>query len=84
MYIPDSTMTFVIEDSQENDAVFNIPDVLQPAYIYNVGDKIQYVDILDEEHVISMFSVTRVKHEIQQAFISSDQIIVVYLELIRE
>lgn len=84
MFIPDSKMVFVVDKIKEGDDVVNIPDVLQPAYIYNVGDEIQYSDVLDEDHIIHLFKVSMVKHEVEQSFISSEQTIVVYLELIRE
>lgn len=76
MYIPDTVMAFVIKDSPLES---ELPPVINPAYIYEVGDLINFSDVLNEE-LRFQFKVTKVAHELEQSLINTDQTIVIYLQ----
>lgn len=76
MYIPDTTMSFVIENSKLDS---EIPEVINPTYIYKKGDTVTYSDILDAS-LVYKFEVTGITHELVQGLINTDQIVVIYMK----
>jgi hypothetical protein len=75
MQLPDTIMTFKIKDSE-----LEIPDIVGPNYVYKVGDKLTYSDILDEDAQEYEFKVTKVGHFLQQTYINTDQFVIIHLE----
>jgi len=73
----ENKITFISSDGIE------FPDIINPVYVYKVGDKITMIDMLtlpesDVEQFRKNYEVTDVRYECQSILVTN-QIIVVYM-----
>jgi hypothetical protein len=64
------------------DTGISIPDIINPVYIYKVGDTFTFHDILLE--TVKKFEVTDIKQELENMSIVAEQRIVVYIKEIKD
>ena len=70
-----STSVILFEvDSEEK---IEIPEIVNPAYIFKVGDKFKFFDVVASS--VKEFEVTDVKYEIENFGVCSDVRIVTYV-----
>ena len=70
---------------ESNNSKIELPEIIDPAYIYKIGDTIRYFDMWSEtiegnkKPIAVEFVVTDIRHELSK-YVSGDQTIVVYVE----
>jgi len=70
----------IFEIINNDDSLKQLLVVTNPVYIYKVGDKFGYYNILESESIIRSFEVTDVKHDLNFFGVCSDQTITVFVK----
>jgi len=78
--LADHRIEFVCTDDED----LKIPPIINPSYIYKIGDRIKVVDLLNEldnKDIYNEIEVVDIKHELTVG-ISSDQSVIIYVKKI--